>query len=124
MTIERYEHHGKMVAVQPFLKGSHRDHCLCYQGCIFFQPGSEEHCEIATANFENCKKFGTVQPVYECPKFATDDPIVMIHRNSYELAMQLRAAAQEFCDRVEAGKVRSTYTYNKFKKLLEDNDGT
>lgn len=29
-----------------------------------------------------------------------------------------RAAIGEFCDRVEAGEVRSTYTYNKFKELL------
>lgn len=31
----------------------------------------------------------------------------------------MRAAMQEFCDRVESGEVRSTYTYNKFKQLLE-----
>ena len=27
-------------------------------------------------------------------------------------------AMQEFVDRVDKGEVRSTYTYNKFKKLL------
>lgn len=26
---------------------------------------------------------------------------------------------REFCDQVESGEVRSTYTYNKFKQLLE-----
>lgn len=29
------------------------------------------------------------------------------------------AAMQEFCDRVENGDVRSTYTYTKFKAILE-----
>jgi len=32
---------------------------------------------------------------------------------------RLRAAMQEFVDRCERGEVRSKYTYNKFKKLLE-----
>jgi len=31
---------------------------------------------------------------------------------------EYREAMQEFCDRVESGEVRSTYTYNKFKQLL------
>lgn len=42
---------------------------------------------------------------------AVDDGITHIH--------ELRAAMEEFCTRVEAGEVRSSYTYNKFKKLLE-----
>ncbi len=33
----------------------------------------------------------------------------------------LQEAAREFCIRVENGEVKSTYTYSKFKKLL---DGT
>lgn len=31
---------------------------------------------------------------------------------------ELVEVAQEFCDRVEAGEVRSTYTYGRFKKIL------
>jgi len=42
---------------------------------------------------------------------AVDDGITHIH--------EFRAAMEEFCTRVEAGEVRSSYTYNKFKKLLE-----
>ena len=28
--IERYDHHGKSVAVRTELKGKHREHCLCF----------------------------------------------------------------------------------------------
>ncbi len=34
--------------------------------------------------------------------------------------IDMRAAMQEFVDRVESGEVRSTYTYSKFKQLLGD----
>jgi hypothetical protein len=68
--IERYEHHGVMVAVSADLKGKHRSHCLCFQGCAKFKPGESGHCPIAQATFENCAKFHTVTPVYECPEFA------------------------------------------------------
>ncbi len=32
---------------------------------------------------------------------------------------RLGAAMNEFCDRVETGEIRSTHTYNRFKRLLE-----
>lgn len=35
--------------------------------------------------------------------------------------LELRSAIREFCDRVESGEVRSSYTYGKFKQLLEPN---
>mgnify|MGYP003674118048 CR=1 FL=1 len=67
--IERYKHHGQIVSVQSHLRGTHTDHCLCFQGCVHFKPLKDNNCEIAQANYKNCVKFGTVQPVYECPKF-------------------------------------------------------
>lgn len=77
--IERYEHHGTEVAVQSHLKGQHRAHCLCYQGCVHFMPGADGNCEVAEANLANCKKFGTVQPVWECPRFEAEAPEVDPH---------------------------------------------
>ena len=67
--IEKYEHHGVEVLVDSELKGKHREHCLCYQSCVNFKPGTPENCPIAQATYENCVKFGTTTPVYECPKF-------------------------------------------------------
>jgi hypothetical protein len=68
VTTEKYVHHGQVVSVQPSLKGKHREHCLCH-GCANFKPGRVDNCEIAEATFKNCQQFGTVTPVYECPKF-------------------------------------------------------
>jgi len=68
--IVKYEHHGTLVNVDMDLKGLHREHCLCFQGCNFFKP--EDHannCEIANAVFKNCVDFNIVTPVWECPKF-------------------------------------------------------
>ncbi len=70
--IEVYEHHGASVAVQPHLRGKHREHCLCFQGCRKFRPGSRGNCEIAQAVFTNCVKFDIVTPVWECPRFAVE----------------------------------------------------
>lgn len=38
---------------------------------------------------------------------------------SFILSMDFIEAAKEFVNRVEKGEVRSTYTYNKFKDLLD-----
>lgn len=66
--IEQYEHHGIMVSVFSERKGKHKDHCLCFV-CSKFKPGTKEHCPIAQATFENCVKYGTTTPMYECPEF-------------------------------------------------------
>jgi len=73
MEIEKYVHHGVKVSVISAVKGKHRDHCLCFQGCLHFKPGKPDNCEIAQANFENCVKFNTTQPVFECPRFETHE---------------------------------------------------
>ena len=68
--IEEYEHHGRLVKVQRHLKGKHREHSLCGgEGCIKFKPNSPKNCRIAQAVFENCKRFGIVTPMWECPEF-------------------------------------------------------
>jgi len=67
--VERYVHHGTEVVVFSELKGQHRDHCLCFNGCRRFKPGQPDNCPIAQATFENCVKFDLVTPVYECPVY-------------------------------------------------------
>lgn len=69
MTIVRYIHHGAEVATQEHLKGTHREHCLCFQKCAHFKPGTSENCEIAQTNYELCVKFNVTTPVFECPKY-------------------------------------------------------
>lgn len=73
MKITEYIHHGQKVKVQSELKGRHREHCLCFLGCKYFHPDDrEENCVIANNVFENCKKYGIVTPVWECPYYETE----------------------------------------------------
>lgn len=72
---EQYEHHGEQVWVDSELKGQHRNHCLCFK-CDNFKPSTPDNCPIAQATFENCVKFNTVTPMYECPKFIQIKPAV------------------------------------------------
>jgi hypothetical protein len=67
--IEKYEHHGELVSVFSEVRGKHREFCLCFQGCARFKPGQPDNCEIAQATFENCVKYNTVTPMWECPKY-------------------------------------------------------
>ena len=64
--IEQYSHHGTLVSVQRHLKGKHRDHCLCYQGCQWFKPGEAENCFIAQALYKFCIDNDVTTPVFEC----------------------------------------------------------
>lgn len=70
--IEKYNHHGMEVSVQSNLKGLHRDHCLCFQGCKNFKPNTPENCPIAQENYEFCVKYNMVTPVWECPEFESE----------------------------------------------------
>jgi hypothetical protein len=65
----QYEHHGQTVTVRSDLQGKHRHHCLCFDGCKHFAPGTEQNCEIAAAVYRNCVQFNIVTPVWECPRF-------------------------------------------------------
>ena len=59
-----YEHHGSIVAVQEHLKGKHREHCLCFQGCGNFKPGTEDNCRRAALLFAFCRAFDMTTPVF------------------------------------------------------------
>lgn len=70
-TIVRYAHHNpdRPVAVRADLKGSHREHCLCF-GCAKFGGGdSGRKCPIAAELYALCQKHDLVAPVWECPEF-------------------------------------------------------
>lgn len=64
----QYDHHGKQVWVREALKGTHREHNLCYT-CVKLKPGEPDNCKIAEAILKNCKEFHIVTPTYECPAF-------------------------------------------------------
>ena len=72
--IEKHEHYGNAVWFQSHLKGKHREHSLCFQGCLNFQPGPVGQCKIVVAVNENSLRFGISTPIYACPKFATLNP--------------------------------------------------
>jgi len=67
---ERYEHHGRIVAVAKDLRGRDKEHCLCFS-CKKFSPNPNpgDNCPIAQALFEFDCKYGLVTPVWECPEF-------------------------------------------------------
>jgi hypothetical protein len=66
---EKYEHHGRVVSVISSVKGKHREHCLCFNGCKKFKPSTTDNCRIAQAIFATCVKHSVVTPVFECPEF-------------------------------------------------------
>lgn len=70
---ETYLHHGGWVRVQKHLKGKHRQHCLCMQGCIKFKPGTKENCDKADLLYAFCRAFNMTTPVWECPNYATEE---------------------------------------------------
>lgn len=68
----KYKHFNDENWVKEELKGKHNDFCLC-QICEKFKPNTEENCEIAQSTYENCKKYNTVTPMWECPKFKLEE---------------------------------------------------
>jgi len=69
MSLEKYEHHGRMVWVDSELKGKHRDHCLCHKCCRFIPDDREENCPIANVVYRVNVLTGITTPVWECPEF-------------------------------------------------------
>lgn len=68
----RYTHHtDQPVAVMSHLKGKHKDHCLCWNGCSRFNPGSDDNCPLAKLLYEFDKTYNMVTPVWECPIYET-----------------------------------------------------
>lgn len=66
--IVEYEHHGAKVFVDESLKGTHREHCLCFK-CGNFHPGTPENCKKAQRLYQLCVDENMVTPVFECPSF-------------------------------------------------------
>ena len=69
MEIERYIHFNTVVSVQSHLKGKHKDHCLCWQNCLFFKPSEADNCPLAQELYEYDVKYNMVTPVWECAKY-------------------------------------------------------
>jgi hypothetical protein len=67
--IIQYEHHGKMVSVDEILKGTHRQHCLCFRCEKFIPTDIEENCRIANLLFLVDQACEITTPVFECEKF-------------------------------------------------------
>lgn len=73
--IERYLHRWTEerysdVAVIKGLRGKHKEHCLCWQGCANFKPNTPaENCAIAQALYRFDVQWSIVTPVWECPKY-------------------------------------------------------
>ena len=67
--IERYEHHGHIVAVQSHLKGKHWDHCLCAKCKKLNLDSRDENCPIANELYALCVAHNVVTPVFECEQF-------------------------------------------------------
>lgn len=61
------------VFVQEELKGKHRDHCLCFQGCQSFKPGTPENCPLAEELYQFCVRNNMTTPVWECPVFVAPE---------------------------------------------------
>ena len=69
-------HHNVLMSVQAHLKGRHKEHCLCYQGCLNFHPGEPGHCQIAQKLFALDQVYGLVTPVWECGTFRREEHII------------------------------------------------
>lgn len=72
MTVVTYEHKwpGKTVKTHVIEgnMGKHKQNCLCFQGCKFFQPDGD-NCHIAAQLYAFDVDHDIVTPVWECPKF-------------------------------------------------------
>lgn len=67
--IIKYEHHGRKVFVDEDLKGTHREHCLCFRCQKLNIESRKKNCPIANKLYALCCKFGLTTPVGECPEF-------------------------------------------------------
>ena len=72
--VVQYEHFGRTTNAIEHLMYKNRHHCLCWQGCKSFKPGSEDNCIISQKLYYLCKEFGLITPVYECPAYEPKPP--------------------------------------------------
>lgn len=73
MAFVQYEHHGRVVWVNSYARGQHREHCLCFS-CERFKPDTRENCRIAKEVYALCVREDLVLPVWECPLFIENSP--------------------------------------------------
>lgn len=66
---QKYEHHGVDVWVREDLRGTHREHCMCHDGCSKFKPGTSENCKRAALLYAFCVAMDMTTPVFECPDY-------------------------------------------------------
>ena len=59
----QYEHHGAVVWVDESLRGTHREHCLCFS-CGEFEPGTHDNCPLAQELYEYCVRNNMTTPVF------------------------------------------------------------
>ena len=70
LSYERYEHHGKDVAVRSDLKGKHREFCLCFVCDKFKLTGDRrDNCGIANLLYGFDRLHSVTTPMWECPIF-------------------------------------------------------
>lgn len=60
------EHYGNMVWVNPTTEAIRREECLCLN-CNKCKPGQPNHCHIAQALYEVCKRENIALAVTRCP---------------------------------------------------------
>ncbi len=73
MRVIKYKHHREWVSVREDLKGKHKEHCLCYEKCVYFFPGEPKYnCSVAQSVFDLCVTQDLVLPVWECPDYTTE----------------------------------------------------
>lgn len=66
---EQYKHHGRSVWVRSDLRGTHREHCLCFSCDMFTPEDRESNCPLANLLYALCVETGMTTPVFECPQF-------------------------------------------------------
>ena len=75
--VVKYNHHGTEVSVIEHVKGKHREHCLCWQGCKHFKPESrKDNCYFANLLFNWLSDEAVpvlVAPVWECSKYEQEE---------------------------------------------------
>ena len=59
-------HYGETVWVNPTTENLRRDECLCFN-CDNMKPGEPDHCHIASAFYEVCKRENVALIVARCP---------------------------------------------------------
>lgn len=60
--VERY---GQEVWETKKMSGLRKEHCMCYH-CGSMKPGEVDHCQIAQAFYEICKKHGNAFILTRC----------------------------------------------------------